>query len=515
VQQSSMKGGKEVMRNSDRRYEDVGVGDYVVLRRIFSKEDFWKFSDICGDSSPIHHDEEYAKAAGMKSCLVPQFLYASVVSAVAGMFLPGHRSLILKTTVSGIQPVYYEEEVTYSSVVVAKTDQGKVLNLQIIGFIGSTILFSIKILVKVRDFQGQLKKSWVVAKPLQKKSEADVTLITGATSQIGEALADQLASRGQNLVIGYHSNSEKAEQIAKRLRESGIEVWTLSVDSILKDRAKKIQRTAWFPRIGHVVHLASAPISSSWSELMESNYVCIRCIVETFLPKFLGQQYARIINVGTALAFRPALDLAPDYVASKVASMNYINSIKSTFSPYGIEACTIAPDAVLTEFSSELPIDNSEKMLPEYVAEEIVGVLLQEKPFGGDCLWLSRAKKAVGLWGVNGFSGADQQEQLSPSTLEDPIATSRSKKSEAKYDVVGPREDLASEVLNVASRVLGIPVTSLSRESGLTRTPGWGSLKHIEILNEVEKDVGARFRTSQLTMIETIGDILRAIESTS
>src|SRR5262249_26458500 len=59
---------------------------------------------------------------------------------------------------------------------------------------------------------------------------SDKTLITGASSGIGEVYADRLARRGHNLVLVARS-AAKLEALAERLRaETGVSVETLPAD---------------------------------------------------------------------------------------------------------------------------------------------------------------------------------------------------------------------------------------------------------------------------------------------
>ena len=70
-------------------------------------------------------------------------------------------------------------------------------------------------------------------------------------------------------------------------------------------------------------------------------------------------------------------------------------------------------------------------------------------------------------------------------------------------------------IKNIVAHVLKIDADSLNLDSGVTRTQAWDSLKHIEIVVEVEKQFGIRFESDIITRIETVRELIECIESGS
>src|SRR5690242_17094217 len=116
----------------DRQFDDFSVGDTVSFARRFTPDDFASFSALSGDRSPLHHDAAYAAQSSLGRPIVPLQLAAAPLSAVAGMFLPGHRSLLLDSQVRAIEPVDYGMEVVYSAQIVAKHSALNVLTIRVI-----------------------------------------------------------------------------------------------------------------------------------------------------------------------------------------------------------------------------------------------------------------------------------------------------------------------------------------------------------------------------------------------
>ena len=65
-------------------------------------------------------------------------------------------------------------------------------------------------------------------------------LITGASRGIGKAIATQLASDGYNVIINYKNSKDKAEQLAKYLKEK-FNIKALSFQADVSDE-KEIQK---------------------------------------------------------------------------------------------------------------------------------------------------------------------------------------------------------------------------------------------------------------------------------
>jgi enoyl-CoA hydratase len=60
----------------------------------FSTEKVEAFSELVGDTAPIHFDETFAQKQGFEGCIVHGLLISSVFSGILGQQLPGPNSVI-------------------------------------------------------------------------------------------------------------------------------------------------------------------------------------------------------------------------------------------------------------------------------------------------------------------------------------------------------------------------------------------------------------------------------------
>lgn len=64
------------------------------------------FCLLTGDENPLHKDKEYARAHGYPSVAAYGMLTASFLSTLAGVYLPGEKSLIQSVEVKFLSPVF-------------------------------------------------------------------------------------------------------------------------------------------------------------------------------------------------------------------------------------------------------------------------------------------------------------------------------------------------------------------------------------------------------------------------
>ena len=113
-------------------YEQIEVGHKESFKVTVTEADMDKFRNITGDVNPLHRDTEYAKEHGHRDRVVFGMLTASYLSTLAGVYLPGERSLIhsVKTKFSGA--VYPGDELTVEGTVTEKNDTFELIIVKVI-----------------------------------------------------------------------------------------------------------------------------------------------------------------------------------------------------------------------------------------------------------------------------------------------------------------------------------------------------------------------------------------------
>ncbi|HEV3022528.1 MAG TPA: SDR family NAD(P)-dependent oxidoreductase, partial [Pirellulales bacterium] len=273
------------MASLDRQFDDFSVGDTVSFRRRFTPRDFAAFSDISGDRNPLHHHGAYAARSSFRRPIVPLQLAAAPLSAVAGMFLPGHRSLVLDCQVRAIEPVDYGAEVVYSAQVIDKHPALQVLTVRVIAIEGHRVLIEGRLHVRVRDDVPTGAWSDVAEPCIENARQHRVALVAGGTGTIGRAVCLELARRGWELILHYRGDDQRAVEWQQVCRREGATVhrWPCELANAAT-RREALAVLPGLPAPSLLVHTASPAVNASLAELMEVNYAALRDAAEALLP---------------------------------------------------------------------------------------------------------------------------------------------------------------------------------------------------------------------------------------
>lgn len=80
------------------------------------------FRQLSGDINPLHTNDDYAKSAGFPRKVVYGMLYASFLSTLAGVYLPGKYCLLHEVKTSFVRPVFVGDTLEISGKISHKND---------------------------------------------------------------------------------------------------------------------------------------------------------------------------------------------------------------------------------------------------------------------------------------------------------------------------------------------------------------------------------------------------------
>lgn len=112
-------------------YEELSVGHTESFTVTVTEEMMQSFCRISGDRNPLHRDMDYARSKGYQDKVVYGMLTASFLSALAGVWLPGERSLIHQVEVEFPAPVYVGDVLTVEGIVKEKNDTFRFLQVKV------------------------------------------------------------------------------------------------------------------------------------------------------------------------------------------------------------------------------------------------------------------------------------------------------------------------------------------------------------------------------------------------
>ncbi len=184
----------------------------------------------------------------------------------------------------------------------------------------------------------------------------NVTIITGASTGIGEELAYQLAEEGAQLVLTARRISE-LERVAENARKRGAKVSVVSADVAIESDCKKIidAATAEFGRIDTLVNNAGMTMWAKFEDIqdmsimeriMQVNYMGAVYCTHYALPH-LKSTRGRIIGIAS-LTGLVGVPTRTGYAASKHAMRGFFDSLRIELEDSGVTVTMVYPGFVAT-----------------------------------------------------------------------------------------------------------------------------------------------------------------------
>ncbi|GAA3774496.1 SDR family oxidoreductase [Plantactinospora mayteni] len=189
-----------------------------------------------------------------------------------------------------------------------------------------------------------------------------VAVVTGGTRGIGAAVAELLADRGHDLVLGYRSRDAEAAALAARLSERGVEARTVRAD--VADDADVARLFAVADELGPLTALVNnAGIletqrsmveidTARWARVFAVNVfgaaACSRAAVRR-MSTASGAAGGAIVNLSSRAAQLGSPHEYVDYAASKAALDTMTRGLALEVAGYGIRVNAVRPGIIDTD----------------------------------------------------------------------------------------------------------------------------------------------------------------------
>lgn len=214
-------------------------------------------------------------------------------------------------------------------------------------------------------------------------------LVTGASSGIGAALAEELASRGAHVALLARRRRE-LEEVAQRCRARGVDAHVVVADLSESEQAARGAEAAW-EALGHldvVVNNAGRPLRRSAVRLspadvagtMQVNFLGAVAVTLALLPRMIERGSGRIVNVGS-VAGRVAAPREAAYVASKFALAGWSDTLAVDLAGSGVAVHHVSPGVIDTPLwdaeGQEPPSFTGRRVPAAQVARAIIAAVEQ------------------------------------------------------------------------------------------------------------------------------------------
>jgi uncharacterized protein len=212
-----------------------------------------------------------------------------------------------------------------------------------------------------------------------------VTVITGASSGIGEAFARRLAEEGRNLVLVARSE-ERLRTLCDELKaEHGVTAHFVAIDLIdyqaderlFKETERhglEVEMLVNNAGFGSMGDFAKLDLEREL-EMIGLNVMALVALTHRYLQPMRKRRSGTIINVSSAAGFQPIPFMAT-YAATKAFVTSFTEAIAEENRAYGIQILALCPGSTKTNFFDASNIERVLKAKGQQTADEVVDTAL-------------------------------------------------------------------------------------------------------------------------------------------
>jgi 3-oxoacyl-[acyl-carrier protein] reductase len=193
--------------------------------------------------------------------------------------------------------------------------------------------------------------------------EGKLALVTGASKGIGKAIAEELAEAGADVVVGYRSGREEAEELAAQIGGRAVQADVSSPEEAkrLVEEAGDVDvlvNNAGLTRDGLLARMPD----DDWRTVIETNlssvfYTC-RAVTRPMMKKRAGS----IVNISSIVGVHGNWGQT-NYAASKAGIIGFTKSLARELGSRNIRANVIAPGYVKSQLTDVLPEEATKAMV--------------------------------------------------------------------------------------------------------------------------------------------------------
>ena len=201
--------------------------------------------------------------------------------------------------------------------------------------------------------------------------EGKITLVTGASKGIGNAVAKKFAAHGANVAFTYLSSVEKGEALEKELAAMGVKAKGYRSDASDFAAAEQLINSVVEDFGGLDVLVNNAGITKDnllmrmseemWDTVININLKSCFNTVKAATRTLMKQKSGSIINMTSVVGIKGNAGQA-NYAASKSGIIGFTKSVALELGSRGIRCNAIAPGFIETEMTAVL----DEKMVQSW-----------------------------------------------------------------------------------------------------------------------------------------------------
>ncbi|MED4582128.1 elongation factor P 5-aminopentanone reductase [Brevibacillus choshinensis] len=202
-------------------------------------------------------------------------------------------------------------------------------------------------------------------------------LVTGASGELGQAIASSLAHAGVPLYLHYNQSEQKLDGLLQQCQQLGVPAVKLQAD--LRDPA---QITAMFEQmavapllivnnasVDHIGLFSDATVTQ-FDALVAANVRSVFLVSQAGLSAMLRERYGRIVNI-TSIWGMTGGSCEVLYSLTKGAVNTFTKALAKELAPNGITVNAVAPGAIMGGMMERFSPDEVEMIAEEIPANRL------------------------------------------------------------------------------------------------------------------------------------------------
>lgn len=208
--------------------------------------------------------------------------------------------------------------------------------------------------------------------------ENKVALVTGGTTGIGKAIAQELAKSGFNIAINYRTETEEMQELKKEIEANNVKCLFVKADISKFEETEKMTKEIIenFEKIDVLVNNAGVTKDGlimrmkedAFKQVIDINLVGTFNVTRNIVPYMVKQRSGRIINIASVVGIVGNAGQS-NYSASKAGIIGFTKSLAKELSSRNILVNAVAPGFIETKMT-------------DILNETVKGSILSQIPLG-------------------------------------------------------------------------------------------------------------------------------------
>jgi len=211
-----------------------------------------------------------------------------------------------------------------------------------------------------------------------KERYGEYALITGGSSGIGKAIANELAKKGLNIIL-VARRLEELQQTANEIKkQNNVDVVCLSADLLTEAGMQTIKNETEKYKIGLLVPAAGLEVNGAFEKnnlekelrVIKLNVTVTMELTHHFVQKMVSRKKGGLLLIASLSGHMPNPYFA-NYAGTKAYVLNFGASLYGELKPKGIDVTVLSPGLTNTPMVADNGVDWSKTPLQALTPEEV------------------------------------------------------------------------------------------------------------------------------------------------